>query len=183
MASGRCGATWSALNPPFNGAAPANLTAVNKITNLFTGRPALGLCLGSADDLRHGRLGFANIKGQYENANTAVEFNPAFSGQSRNNGWYAGGGFEYMVHKGPLVDVILGAEYQHFDVRSTTRLPTITVIGAPNTFDQDAKGDIVRARLTIKTQGYGYFEITNRFRDQPHNGPGQPPGAVFVAAA
>ena len=38
--------------------------------------------------------------------------------QSRNNGWYAGGGFDYMVHKGPLVDVILGLEYQHFDVGS-----------------------------------------------------------------
>ena len=37
-------------------------------------------------------------------------------GQSRNNGWYAGGGFDYMVHKGPLVDVILGLEYQHYDV-------------------------------------------------------------------
>ena len=36
-----------------------------------------------------------------------------FNGQSRNNGWYAGGGLDYMVHKGPLVDVILGVEYQH----------------------------------------------------------------------
>ena len=38
------------------------------------------------------------------------------NGASRNNGWYAGGGFDYMVHKGPLVDVILGLEYQHYDV-------------------------------------------------------------------
>ena len=36
----------------------------------------------------------------------------------RNNGWYAGGGFDYMVHKGALVDVLLGVEYQHFDVGS-----------------------------------------------------------------
>ena len=41
-----------------------------------------------------------------------------FNGASRNNGWYAGGGFDYMVHKGPLVDVLLGVEYQHFDVGS-----------------------------------------------------------------
>ena len=40
------------------------------------------------------------------------------NGASRNNGWYAGGGFDYMVHKGPLVDVILGLEYQHYDVGS-----------------------------------------------------------------
>ena len=39
---------------------------------------------------------------------------------SRNDGWYAGGGFDYMVHKGPLVDVILGLEYQHYDVSGKT---------------------------------------------------------------
>ena len=43
-------------------------------------------------------------------------------GQSRNSGWYAGGGFDYMVHKGPLVDVILGLEYQHYDVGSKNRV-------------------------------------------------------------
>jgi outer membrane immunogenic protein len=144
-------------NPPFSGAAPANLTAVNKITNLFTVGPRLGYAWDRLMIFGTGGWASANIKGQYENANTAVEFNPAFSGQSRNNGWYAGGGFEYMVHKGPLVDVILGAEYQHFDVRSNRAFTDNTVIGSPNTFDQDAKGDIVRARLTIKTQGYGYF--------------------------
>ena len=40
------------------------------------------------------------------------------NGASRNTGWYAGGGFDYMVHKGPLVDVMLGLEYQHYDVGS-----------------------------------------------------------------
>ena len=43
---------------------------------------------------------------------------PSVCGASRNNGWYAGGGFDYMVHKGPLVDVLLGLEYQHYDVGS-----------------------------------------------------------------
>ena len=44
---------------------------------------------------------------------TGLWTNPVFNGASRNNGWYAGGGFDYMVHKGPLVDVLLGLEYQH----------------------------------------------------------------------
>ena len=39
-----------------------------------------------------------------------------FNGASRNSGWYAGGGFDYMVYKGPLVDVIFSVEYQHYDV-------------------------------------------------------------------
>ena len=133
---------------------------------------------GTADDLRHRWLGFGEHQGAVRaRQHRRCEFSPAFSGQSRNNGWYAGGGFEYMVHKGPLVDVILGAEYQHFDVRSNSAFTDNTIVGSPNTFDQDAKGDIVRARLTIKTQGYGLLlEITDRSRDQPHNGPGQPPG-------
>ena len=42
------------------------------------------------------------------------------SGASRNNGWYAGGGFDYMVYAGPLVDLILGLEYQHLDVGSNS---------------------------------------------------------------
>jgi outer membrane immunogenic protein len=136
---------------------PANTFFEHKITNLFTVGPRLGYAWDRLMIFGTGGWASANIKGQYENATTAVEFNPAFSGQSRNNGWYAGGGFEYMVHKGPLVDVILGAEYQHFDVRSNRAFTDTTVIGAPNTFDQDAKGDIVRARLTIKTQGFGFY--------------------------
>jgi hypothetical protein len=80
------------------------------------------------------------------------------NGQSRNDGWYAGGGFEYMVHKGALVDVILGAEYQHWDVSNSRAFcftPTCNVNGD---YDLGAKGDLVRARLTIKTQGYGWWE-------------------------
>ena len=40
----------------------------------------------------------------------------AQNGAVRADGWYAGGGLDFMVHKGALVDVLLGVEYQHFDV-------------------------------------------------------------------
>ena len=81
------------------------------------------------------------------------------NGQSRNNGWYAGGGFDYMVHKGPLVDVLLGVEYQHFDVGSKNAFCFNPGCNAATGWDYDlgAKGDIVRARLTIKTQGFGFY--------------------------
>ena len=77
-------------------------------------------------------------------------------GAARSTGWYAGGGFDYMVHKGPLVDVILGLEYQHFDLDSheAFRNPAATRCKGD---DLGATGDLVRARLTIKTQGYGFF--------------------------
>ena len=81
----------------------------------------------------------------------------SFNGASRNDGWYVGGGFDYMVHKGPLVDVILGLEYQHYDVGSKTAFCVTAARNNTNDYDLSAKGDIVRARLTIKTQGYRYF--------------------------
>jgi hypothetical protein len=64
-----------------------------------------------------------------------------------------------MVHKGPLVDVILGVEYQHYDVRGQNAFCFNPGCGAPTgwDFDLDSKGDIARARLTIKTHGYSFF--------------------------
>lgn len=147
-------------NPPFNGAgAPPNtLTAEHKMTSLFTLGPRLGYAWDRWMIFATGGWASAELKGGYLTTTTGLVFNPAFSGASRNsNGWYAGGGFDYMVHKGPLVDVILGVEYQHFDVRPQRAFTDTVVVGAPNTFDLDAKGDIVRARLTIKTAGYGFF--------------------------
>ena len=55
-------------------------------------------------------------------------------------------------------DVILGVEYQHFDV-SAARAFCVNpgcVVPAVRDFDLSASGDIVRARLTIKTHGYGF---------------------------
>jgi hypothetical protein len=65
-----------------------------------------------------------------------------------------------MIHKGPLVDVILGVEYQHFDIGSEKAFCFLsscaaTVFNAFNDFNHEAQGDIIRARLTFKTQGYG----------------------------
>jgi opacity protein-like surface antigen len=95
----------------------------------------------------------ATVKGQYQLLGFQVA--PTFSGQSWNDGWFAGGGLEYMVHKGALVDVIFGAEYQHVDLRSKRAFNDNVFLGAFS-FDQDAVVEIVRARLTIKTQGWGW---------------------------
>jgi outer membrane immunogenic protein len=75
---------------------------------------------------------------------------------SSNNGWYAGGGFDYVIHKGVLVDVILGAEYQHFDLNGA-RAFCVNPACAPaavRDFNLSATGDLVRARLTFKTLGF-----------------------------
>ena len=87
------------------------------------------------------------------------------SGQSWNWGWSVGGGFDYMIHKGALVDVILGVEYQHWEVDSERaltcgfRLPSglRSLLPSFRDYDLGASGDLVRARLTIKTQGWGFW--------------------------
>jgi hypothetical protein len=52
-----------------------------------------------------------------------------------------------------LVDVILGAEYQHFDLNGARAFcvnPACTPAHVRD-FDLSATGDVVRARLTFKT--------------------------------
>ena len=75
-----------------------------------------------------------------------------------HHGWYAGGGFDWMVHKGALVDVILGFEYRHveLDTKFHCEPATCNLVNAVNR-DLDPTMDIVRARLTIKTKGWGIF--------------------------
>ena len=131
----------------------------HKITNLFTVGPRLGYAWDRLMIFATGGYASANLKGTYCDTVTGT-CGPSFTnqnGQSRNNGWYAGGGFDYMVHKGPLVDVLLGVEYQHFDVGDKNAFCSITAQCTRSDYDLGAKGDIVRARLTIKTQGFGFY--------------------------
>jgi outer membrane immunogenic protein len=134
-----------------------NTLMEHKITNLFTVGPRLGYAWDRVMIFATGGYASADLKGTYCSTVTAV-CGPTFTqqnGASRNSGWYAGGGFDYMVHKGPLVDVLLGVEYQHFDVGSKNAL----VFNSQQAFNYDlgATGDLVRARLTIKTSGYSFL--------------------------
>jgi outer membrane immunogenic protein len=139
-----------------------NTFAEHKITNLFTLGPRLGYAWDRWMIFATGGWASANLKGTYCSTVTGI-CDSTFSSQNgasrNNNGWYAGGGFDYMVHKGSLVDVILGVEYQHFDVRDERAFCVRPGCAAPTGADYDlgAKGDLVRARLTIKTQGYGWW--------------------------
>jgi outer membrane immunogenic protein len=82
----------------------------------------------------------------------------AFHTNEWHQGWYVGGGFDYMIHKGPLVDVIAGIEYQHVDLDTRNHCQAFNCNNPadPNRHDLNATLDIVRARLTIKTQGWGW---------------------------
>jgi outer membrane immunogenic protein len=140
----------------------ANTFAEHKITNLFTVGPRLGYAWDRWMIFATGGWASANLKGTYCSAITGIcdsTFSTQNGASRNNNGYFVGGGFDYMVHKGPLVDVILGVEYQHFDVRGQNAFCVRPGCAAPTGADYDlsAKGDLVRARLTIKTAGYGFF--------------------------
>ncbi len=149
-------------NPPFNTASGGNAFSEHKITNLFTAGGRLGYAWDRFMIFGSGGWASADLKGTYcaetSGLCSAGSLTPGVpTGASRNSGWYAGGGFDYMVYAGPLVDLILGLEYQHLDVGSKTAYCGNPSCTAGNSFDLDAKADIVRARLTIKTKGYGWF--------------------------
>ena len=135
-----------------------NIQGEHKITNLFTAGPRLGYAFDRWMVFATGGWASANLKNAHCSSITNLCGAP--SGASRNNdGWYAGGGFDLMVHKGALADVILGVEYQHFEL-SAERAFCVNpgcAVPAVRDYDLSARGDLVRARLTIKTQGYGFF--------------------------
>ena len=154
-----CRATSGVVPPP---GIPANTFFEHKITNLFTVGPRLGYAWDRLMIFATGGYASADLKTASCSQVTGLcnqGVLARFNGQSRNNGWYAGGGFDYVVHQGPLVDVLLGAEYQHFDVGSKNAFCFNSGCNGPTGWDEDlsAKGDIVRARLTIKTKGYAFF--------------------------
>jgi outer membrane immunogenic protein len=126
------------------------------MTNLFTVGPRLGYAWDRLLIFATGGYASADLKGTYCSTVTGI-CGPAFTNQNgatRANGWYAGGGFDYLVHQGALVDVALGLEYQHFDVSRNDAFRSNVIA---NNYDLEAKGDLVRARLTIKTKGYGFW--------------------------
>jgi outer membrane immunogenic protein len=159
-----CRSLTDALAPGFT----ANTGLEHKMTNLFTAGGKIGYAWDRWMIFATGGWASANLKNSYCNTVTGV-CGPTASpiqngiqdGASRNDGWYAGGGLDFMVHKGALVDVLLGVEYQHFDVSNERAFCAQPGCNVPNVanYDLGAKGDLVRARLTIKSQGYGWFAI------------------------
>ncbi len=90
--------------------------------------------------------GFASgsVQTRLVNIATNVE-NPAFDTSVTQNGWYLGGGLEYMVWK----NIILGVEYQHVDLGSGFHcLATTCGLTSTNNHDVKTTVDVARARLS-----------------------------------
>jgi outer membrane immunogenic protein len=157
--------TTGPLPPPF----AADIAGYHKVTSIYQ----LGARLGWTWDrwMVYGTAGWAGaqVDGGYQFASTGVNRNcivalggGQFCGDSWNSGWFVGVGVEAMIHKGSLVDVVVGAEYTHyeFDDERAFCVNSATACVPGTTFDFDHRNvqvDVVRARLSIKTQGWGFF--------------------------
>jgi outer membrane immunogenic protein len=154
----------------------SNFDAIWLITDLVTIGPRIGYTWDRLMVYGTGGYAGANIDGRYACTFGGQPIFPGrapcnfplfgpfadldLSGKTWNNGWFAGAGFDYVAYKGSFADILLGAEYQHFDLerkQAVTCTPT-RCPGAPHQgFLHDASGDIVRVRLTFKTHGWGIY--------------------------
>jgi outer membrane immunogenic protein len=130
--------------PPFG----ANISMRNRISDLST----IGGRAGFAWDrvLVYGTGGYAtgHVVANYFTTSTGAEAFADFNGRTRLSGWYAGGGIDWVVARGELTALILGVEYQHFDL-DAKHIPIVNTTVAEQ-YSAGAKGDIIRARFTVK---------------------------------
>jgi outer membrane immunogenic protein len=149
------------------------LSATTLVTDLVTIGPRLGYTWDKLLVYGTGGYAGAHVDGRYTCTGTNQFVFPGrapctalfgflqdinFGGKTWNNGWFVGFGAEYVAYRGQLADVIVGAEYQHFDLEQTTAIrctPVACPFNPHQTFLHDAKGDIARVRLTIKSHGWG----------------------------
>jgi outer membrane immunogenic protein len=136
--------TALAPTPPFT----TDLSVRHRITHLSTIGGRAGFAFDSF--LFYGSGGFASGKviANYFTTSTGLERFPTFSGRANLTGWYAGGGIDWVVFRSDLTSLILGVEYQHFELDSK-HIPIADTTVAEQ-YTAGATGDIVRARLTVK---------------------------------
>jgi outer membrane immunogenic protein len=149
------------------------LSATAFVTDLVTIGPRIGYTWDRLMIYGTGGYAGAHVDGRYTCTGTDFFVFPGrgpcvtgfgalqdlpLSGKTWNNGWFVGLGFDYVAYKGTLADLLLGAEYQHFDLDWKAAVTCNAVI-CPNaqhqSYSHTASGDIFRVRATFKTKGWG----------------------------
>jgi len=152
-----------------------HLASTTKVTDLWMLGPRLGVAWNRFMMYGTGGYAAARLSGSYSCADTGIPVLPGpgacsavfgpvrnldFGGTTWNDGWYLGAGVEFMAFRTAVSDIILGAEYRHFQVDSKLAFVCDFAHCGPTThqdFFQDARGDMLSARLTIKTNGWGIW--------------------------
>jgi outer membrane immunogenic protein len=76
-----------------------------------------------------------------------------------HNGFYVGGGFDWLIHKGTGIDLILGAEYQHIDLGTDRHFLPGGAVALGFTRDVTMRQDVVRGKLTVKFNGPSFLGL------------------------
>ena len=122
-----------------------NNSCEQTLSRLFTVGPRIGWGFNNWMVFGTGGYAFARLQSDYRNESTGQIAFPSFGGSSRNNGWFAGGGVEWAMTS----NVILGIEYQHFELDSERATPQLSATDNDN-IALSAEGNTVRARLSFK---------------------------------
>lgn len=113
----------------------------SRIDNILQFGPRLGWAMERW--LAYGTGGFARATISTKTVDNSSEFTVTEAGH-RHNGWFAGGGLDYLVTN----NFILGVDYRHYEFRSQNYIDSVF-----GDFDRTLKAsaDTVTARLTVKT--------------------------------
>src|SRR5271170_5451457 len=78
------------------------------------------------------------------------------SAPQSDKGWYAGAGFDYMLLKTRLLDMLVGLEYEHVNLDSIQTFSSLDGFHpGGNQHTLSAKEDVVWAKLTVKWNPLG----------------------------
>jgi outer membrane immunogenic protein len=136
---------------------PVANCGLQSVGGFWTAGGKLGWAFG--DWLIAGHGGYAqasNLKSRSVIVATGAQNDITFANYT---GWYAGASLEYMLHTSQLGQLIAGVDYQHleFGAQQHNPLASPCVAGAGFCRDIDLKIDVVRARLTFKTNGFPFL--------------------------
>jgi outer membrane immunogenic protein len=128
-----------------------------RVSNISTVGARAGWVFG--DWLIFGQGGWAagTVESQFFLSPTVVD---TARNSDYRNGWYAGGGVNYALYKTALMDVIIGADYRHIDLRSRFQTSSLDAFGPapPGVNGRNISGtaDQVRFTVSLKTNGWGF---------------------------
>jgi outer membrane immunogenic protein len=126
-------------------------TCQTGMQRFWTAGPRLGFVF-NRDWLIYGTGGYARATTQVNSFTTATGVQ-ADGGNVTAGGWFAGAGIDYLINSTKLFDVLVGVQYEHVQVGSSTFLSAIDA-GSPAGVNRrdisSVQADVVSAKLTVK---------------------------------
>src|ERR1051326_6494336 len=135
--------------------ATAAVACQTKVENVLTVGGRLGWAMN--DWLIYGTGGWARASLRSQIAFVPITGLFDTDHSENHDGWFAGGGVEYMLAKTGGVDWIVGVDYKHIDVKSKLHVSSLDAFSSTGAFARnlDATADIVQARVTAKINPWG----------------------------